>query len=76
MVHTHAQGSGVTDLHILPPLLQETVPTIRKADGGTTPVPTPTSTGSGTVVATTGAATRMASTGLSSEEAPIHSRKS
>lgn len=39
------------------------------------PVPTPTSTGSGTAGAITGAATRTESIGLSSEEAPTRSRK-
>jgi hypothetical protein len=55
--------------------LQETVPTIRREDGGITPVLTPTSMGSGTVGAITGADTRTGSTGLSSEEALTHSRR-
>lgn len=60
---------------LLPCLLQETVPTTRREAGGITPVPTPTSMGSGTAGAITGAATRTESTGLSSEEAPTRSRK-
>lgn len=41
-----------------------------KAAGGTTPVPTRTSTGCGTEEATTGASIRMEYFGLSTEEVP------
>lgn len=59
----------------MPSLLQETVPTIRREDGGIMPVLTPTSMGSGIEGAITGAGTRMGSTGLSSEEDLTRSRK-
>lgn len=51
------------------------MPTIRREDGGTMPVLTPTSMGCGTVGAITGADTKTGSTGLSSEEDLTHSRK-
>jgi hypothetical protein len=53
-----------TQTHSLSP--QVTVPCTSVGAGGTMPVPTPTSTVCGTTVVTTGAATRTASTGLSS----------
>lgn len=45
--------------------------TTRRAVGGTTPVPTPTSTESGTEEDTTAVDTKMVSTGQSSEAGPI-----
>lgn len=55
--------------------LQGTVLSTNAEAGGTTPVPTLTLTVSGTVAATTGAATRTGCTGQSSEVARIHSRR-
>lgn len=54
---------------------QETVPCTSVEAGGTTPVPIPTSMASGTAVATTEAATRMAFTGLSSAVGRTRSRR-
>lgn len=53
-----------------PSVPQETVLTSTRAAGGTTRVPTPTSTGSGTEGATTGASTRMEYFGLSTGGVP------
>lgn len=59
----------------MPSLLQETVPTIRREDGGIMPVLTPTSMESGTAEAITEADIRMGSTGPNSEEDLTRSRK-
>lgn len=52
------------------------MPTSRKGAGGTTCVPTPTSTACGTEGGTIGVATRMESTGPSFTEAHTLSRRS
>lgn len=58
------------EAHPCPSVPQETVLTSTRAAGGTTRVPTPTSTGSGTEGATTGASTRMEYFGLSTGGVP------
>lgn len=59
-----------TELHLFLSVPQETVLIFTKVAGGTTRVPTPTSTGCGTEEATTGASIRMEYFGLSTGEVP------